>query len=250
MSETKYVNAEWVCEKPGKYIHEWTEYPYEARSGVRWRGQEFQIRITEEPNDFGRTKTFHIKYKKKVYTCGAAKWKWSGGSFGSFPENIISGNFQLKFHCSGSNLSFEEIAIDPKKTEGGGNCAVEFFEVSSRVKLRSHQHREAPCIRKNTTEIELHSFRDANVATDVVAHFDKDRLVLNTWRLGSGEDEYYYIVSGENLKKLFEVFRLEEHQRAELLIGLHNAFKGKDCEQNFTRYLKYKNIEYAHQFCL
>ena len=250
MSEKKYVNAEWVCEKPGKYKHEWEKFPYEARSGVRWRDQEFQIRITQEPTEFGWTRTFHIRYKNKVHTCGGGRCKWHAGGFGRFPENIVSGNFKLKFDSSGQNLSFEEMAINPKKTSGSEDCRVEFFEVSPKVILRRPEPWEAPYIRKNTTEIELYNFRDANVATDVVAHFDKDRLVLNTWRLGSGEDEYYYIVAGDALRKLYAEFRLEEHQKGELLVGLYNAFKGKDCEKNFTRYLKYKEIEYAHQFCL
>jgi hypothetical protein len=88
------------------------------------------------------------------------------------------------------------------------------------------------------------------VASDVVAQFDKDRLVLNTWRLGSGEDEYYYIVPGDELRKLYAEFQLQEHQKAELLVGLHNAFAGKDCIEKFTKYLDYKKIKYSHQFCL
>lgn len=250
MSEEKYVNAEWVCEKPGKYKHEWEEFPYDARSGVRWRDQEFQIRITEEPNDCGRTRTFYIRYKNKVHTCGVAKWKWSGGGFGHFPEHIVSGNFQLKFASRGQNLSFEEIAINPEKTSGSEDCRVEFYKISPKVNLRRPEPRKEPWIQKKTTEIELYNFRDANTAADVVAHFDKDRLVLNTWRLGSGEDEYYYIVPGDELRKLYAEFNLQEHQKAELLVGLHNAFAGKDCIEKFTKYLDYKKIKYSHQFCL
>jgi hypothetical protein len=251
MSETKYINIKWVCKKPGKYIHEWDQFPYFAQSGIRWRGQEILVRISEEGIDCGRKRTFAIVYKGRIYIKGIAKWKWSGGGFGHFPENISDGYFRLTFFCNGPNLSFKEELINAENAPDRKESAlVEFFKVPNNTRFSNPEPEREPWIRKETNEIELCNFRDANTASDVVALFDKDRLVLNTWRLGAGEDEYYYIVAGEELRKLYAEFNLQEHQRAELLVGLHNAFSGKDCIEKFSKYLNYKKIQFNQQFCL
>ncbi len=251
MSQTKYVNAEWVCEKPGRYVHSWESYPYQAKTSVRWRGLEFHIRIQEESIDCGRKKTFDILFKGKLYQHGAAKWKWTGGSFGALPQNIISGNYRLEFDNRVPGLAFDEVKINPlKRDENTIDGKIEFFETPDHIQFDRPQPKKPSCKSMRTDEIELYNYRDAYVASDVVASFDKDRLVLNTWRLGASDDEYYYIVSEEPLRKLFKQFKLEEHQKAELLIGLYNAFGGKDCIKNFTEYLDYHKIKYSPQFCL
>jgi hypothetical protein len=250
MSEEKYVNAEWVCVKPGRYHHKWKNMPYYAQCGVRWRNQVFQIRITDERTSGGWQITFEIAYQGSVNRSGAGFSKGMGGSFGHCRKDITEGNYRLEFYPGKGALSFEEKAIEPEKTEEGNAGIVNFFTLESDNWFKKLEPKPEPWIQKNTTEIELYNFRDANVASDVVAQFDKDRLVLNTWRLGSGEDEYYYIVPGDELRKLYAEFQLQEHQKAELLVGLHNAFAGKDCIEKFTKYLDYKKIKYSHQFCL
>jgi hypothetical protein len=138
-------------------------------------------------------------------------------------------------------ISLEEVKRNPEKEDGAASTGIEFFETPEGINLEipeTSYRNDTPSIIVNTKEIELYNFRDANVASDVVAQFDKDRLVLNTWRLGSGEDEYYYIVPGDELRKLYAEFQLQEHQKAELLVGLHNAFAGKGLSGSST--LTYK----------
>lgn len=53
----------------------------------------------------------------------------SGGGFGHFPAGISDCNFRLKFDSPGTNLSFEEEAIDPGKAGDAESTLVEFFEV-------------------------------------------------------------------------------------------------------------------------
>ncbi len=273
MSELKNENMGWVCDKEGKYTFNWSEVPFQKKVSIRWRGLEIHLKLESYKksgySDYGGdfvtypTAGFILNHFNRIHWWGYGHPKIKYGAVETGPHcsppKILSGNYELKIrthlnHGRGPYMiSLEEVKRNPEKEDGAASTGIEFFETPEGINLEipeTSYRNDTPSIIVNTKEIELYNFRDANVASDVVVQFDKDRLVLNTWRLGSGEDEYYYIVPGDELRKLYAEFQLQEHQKAELLVGLHNAFAGKDCIEKFTKYLDYKKIKYSHQFCL
>jgi DNA repair exonuclease SbcCD nuclease subunit len=100
-------------------------------------------------------------------------------------------------------------------------------------------------IEKN--QVTLYEYRDHNININSYAYFLEGNLVVDYWKLaGSYEDEYFTEVKSENLQKLYSEFQIENENKAELLIGLLNAFNGEKCYDNIKEFFEQRDIAFQN----
>jgi hypothetical protein len=250
MENQNYIDLSWSFTSNTKIIHKWDQIPYYAQGTLVWRGQKIDLKIEEFRIDAGMKRIISFRYKNRNYQYGAAKWKWSGGHFGSPLPEIKSETHFLKIHSGMHFLSFEDNAINPEMNPEKEELIFEFRNTTEVIRFEPPAEKKAPYFNPKTNEITLCDFKDASVAFDIFACFLDGRLIVDYWRLGSStEDEYQLIVSGEHLERLFQEFKIENQDQAKLLIGLGNSFSGKDCYNRIKEFLTYKQIEFSQLAC-
>ncbi|MSP85745.1 MAG: hypothetical protein EXR18_07985 [Flavobacteriaceae bacterium] len=93
----------------------------------------------------------------------------------------------------------------------------------------------------------LYEYQDSDFNINSYAYFEKDNLVVDYWKLADNyEDEYFTIVTKENLAQLYRELEIENENKAELLIALMNAFKGENCFEKVKDFLELKNIPFEN----
>ena len=96
-------------------------------------------------------------------------------------------------------------------------------------------------------EVTLYEYEDSNINITSYAYFEKGNLVVDYWKLADNyEDEYFTIVTNENLSQLYQELEIENENKSELLITLRNVFKGDKCFEKVKDFLKIKNIPFEN----
>lgn len=92
-------------------------------------------------------------------------------------------------------------------------------------------------------EVALYDFNSSSHYIQSNAYFEKDHLVVDHWKL---TDNFEYkelcLVAPTNLNRLLEYFQIQGKNKAELLISLPNAFKGREAYANFWKFLDENHI--------
>lgn len=239
----------WRTEKEGEIIIDFEKAPYVRTYTIVWRGQTIHLKIKGYLTEYGYGQTNIMVYNNQRFGCGMAKWKYMGGSTGNNIPVITSGLYKLNFRASLNRAWFYEEAISPLpinvKLEP---CRFEILDTPESIVF------EDPVVPKivlptislgNLYSITLYEYSDAKVNIDNLAYFDADDLIIDYWRLTDySEREQGIRIKAEDLKLLYEHVKLDDNQKAELLLRLHHAFKGKDCFEKITAYLDAHKITY------
>lgn len=244
-----YTKSSWTFQKPQNIILTWKELPFCTKTSVKWRGQLIHIRIKANKTVYGWTRLITFLYRDKLYPCGLTKWKWSGGGNGINPPKISTSTHKLKIDTGADFLSLKEELIG-----SGGNLNIsgnpfEIFETPEDIVFELPEpvvsRKKEIKIEKN--EVTLYKYSDHNININSYAYFLEGNLVVDYWKLGvSYEDEYFTEVKSENLQKLYSEFQIENENKAELLIGLLNAFNGEKCYDNIKEFFEQKEIPFQN----
>ncbi len=219
----------------------------DLKSSILWRGIIFHVRLKGNTLEFGRGRSIVFIYDNKEYKCDYWRWKQFGGCTDHMKPIIKTLHNELKITMDLKSLSFEDVQLDdsqPTQPQG------ELFEISEpppdifvELPVNNVPEKKSANIRIEKNEVTLYEYKDSKVKINSLAYFEKDELVVDFWKLSNNhEDEYFLIIQKDQLEKLFNYFLIPNENRAELLIGILNGFKGEDSFERFEEFLKIKNI--------
>lgn len=121
-------------------------------------------------------------------------------------------------------------------------CPFRILEASEEIKFEYPEKRH-DTIRICIDQVTLYDNGGGSVYVNSYAYFEKEDFVVDFWKLGySFEDEYYLIVDKKNVSLLYKEFKIESENKSDLLIGILNAFNGKDCFEKYEKFLEFKKI--------
>ena len=100
--------------------------------------------------------------------------------------------------------------------------------------------------------ITLFHFKDEDIKIDIVARFEKDKLVIDGYDIGKtveeawGDSDYEYVMTipAKSLPRLYGLLDVEPGNRKKLLKALAKRFHGNKCFSAIGDFLKENNIEY------
>ncbi len=121
-------------------------------------------------------------------------------------------------------------------------CPFRILEASEEIKFEYPEKRH-DTISVCTDQVTLYDNGGGSVFVNSYAYFEKEDFVVDFWKLGyTYEDEYFIIIDNKNVSLLFKEFKIESENKSELLIGILNAFNGKDCFEKYEKFLDLKKI--------
>ena len=246
----EYNDCLWTIENTRNIVLKWDQTTFKTTTSIRWRGILFHIRINAHQTENGSTASMTYLYNNKLYDCKLTKWKWAGGSNGIYPPAITTSSHSLKIRGGLNFLSIKEEPIQPNnKTNQFEEFPFEIIKTPDYIifdiPIKIEKKPEEIKVEKN--QVVLYEFKNSNESINSYAYFDKEDLVIDYGILGGDyEDEYFITIKEKHLIYLFDAFLIESKNKAELLIGIMNAFKGKRCFNRVKEYLELKKIPFEN----
>ena len=246
MNNIEQFKGLWKFENPKSILLKWDELPFFTTTSVRWRGELIHIRINAHVSENGWTRLITFLYQDKLYPCRLTKWKWSGGGNGVYPPEITTSNHNLKIRTGGDFISLKDELIKSKKDVELLTNPFEILQTPENIVFEEQKpevKKEPAKIKIEKNRVTLYEYRDHRININSYAYFEKENLVVDFWKLGDNyEDEYYIQVNKENIGRLYREFEIKNENKAELLIGLVNAFNGEKCFEEIQEFFNLKNI--------
>ena len=98
----------------------------------------------------------------------------------------------------------------------------------------------------------LYHLKREDIKIDMVARFEKDKLIIDGYDIGKtveeawGDSDYEYVMTipAENLPPLYKLLGVEEGNRKALLEALAKRFHGNKCFSAIGDFLDQNNIEH------
>ena len=104
--------------------------------------------------------------------------------------------------------------------------------------------RVVPAIIKD--EVSLYDYDNNSIHLQSNAYYEEDSLVVDYWKLTDhSASEEYWTVAQNHLSHLFDYFRIQDKNKTELLIAIHNGFKGLNAVSTFVKFLDENHIPYS-----
>jgi hypothetical protein len=233
-------------------IFEFDSFPFEIKKKITWRELNFHFKLNGFATDQKSELSIIILMNNERYLFRTLKWKQWFHTEGKLPK-IKTSTHSLKIgpYKNFRSLSLTDVLLNPI-----GETIEEFENVFTISDAPSDIIFELPkkeekveekdvVLEKN--EVTLYEYKDSNVNIKSCTYFEKDDLVVDFWKLGNNyEDEFITIVKKDQLENLYKALEIEIENKAELLKGLMNAFKGKDCFEKVKGYLELKNISFEN----
>ena len=250
INNTEHNEGLWTFENPKSIILKWDELPFNTKTSIRWRGQLIHIEIKAFKTEYGWTRVITFLYQDKLYHCRLTKWKWSGGGNGVYPPEIATSIHNLKIRTGGNFLSLKDELIESKKDVEILENPFEIIKTPESIVFEEPKPeviKEPVKLEIEKNQVTLYEYQDHRININSYAYFEKENLVVDYWKLSDNyEDEYFTLVKKENLDQLYREFEIKNENKAELLIGLMNAFKGENCFEKVKEFFKLKNISFEN----
>jgi hypothetical protein len=101
-----------------------------------------------------------------------------------------------------------------------------------------------------SNEVTLYDFRDESIHINVVARFEKEKLIIDGYDIGKkvqeimGDSDYEYIITVHEAEvvKLFEVVAIPVGDQDSMLRWLTESFNTNSCFSAFSEFLSAKGI--------
>ena len=227
----------------------WAKLPFYTKTTVVWRDITLHIRIDVHATEYGLSRLVTFLYDNKLYHCALGKYKGHGGSNGVHPPKISTLNHSLKIQTGLSGLSITEETINPM-AERDGVSPFRIIQTPDDIVFDLpvvKKDPEPPKIKLDKGTVTLYENKMDNININSLAYFEMEKLVIDYWELGDKyEDERFVTIKNDQLTKLYKEFQIPDENKAELLIGLLNAFKGKESFKNIKTFLKQKDIKFDY----
>lgn len=240
----------WTIENPKSILLSWDKLPFSTKTSIKWRGTVIHIRIKANQTETGWTRVITFLYKDKLYHCGLAKWKWTGGGYGVYPPEISTSTNKLTISTGGAHLRMKDDLIEPYEIDDKVEHPFEIFTTPNEIvfdepKPEIIKEPIKPKIEKN--QVKLYEYKGSSIDINSYAYFEAENLVIDYWKLGDDyEDEYFITVLKKNINILYKEFEIHGENNAELLIAILNAFKGENSFENFKNYLAINKIPFEN----
>ena len=227
---------------PSEISLNWREATYQNFTVLSWRDILFSIShsfVSKKYYYSGREYTLTIDGKKYVYRC-------SDENSGMSRHTISKGNYSLTILMGFYSVLMNDNVIDPNIKPS------EFIKLPFNIFLSNRYESKTSTINPlnitiNKKEVTLYEPIGGNERINSFAYFDGNDLVIDYGILGGDyEDEYFITIKEKHLIYLFDAFLIESKNKAELLIGIMNAFKGKRCFNRVKEYLELKKIPFEN----
>ncbi len=247
-NNSEQIDSLWTFENPKSIFVKWDQLPFNTKASIRWRGLLIHIRIKARETEYGWTRVITFLHQDKLYHCKLTKWKYSGGTNGVYPPKISTETHNLQIRTFGHSLSLTDELIESKNDiELIENPFVIMNTPESIVfdEAEPTVVKEPIKLKIEKNKVTLYEYHDLKVNINSYAYFENENLVVDYWILTyNSENEYVTLIKKENLDKLYREFKIEDENKAELLIGLMNAFKGEKCFEKLKEFLNLKNISF------
>ena len=222
------------------------EKDFNASLSVKWRGLLLHLNPKVETAPFSRSITVTLFMEGEKYYFGIGFSSRGHGSIGKQPT-IETSTHSLKISVGRKGVRLLETRKDgiagytdsePPFQILDKNVVIEEF-VSNEELQRQFKER------KKLNEVSLYEYKDNSINRNSLAYFDKSDFIVDYWTLGDHfEREKLIIIKGNNLKSLYEAIEIKDANKSELLIAIHNMFKGETCFIDYERFLNLSKINY------
>lgn len=242
--------GQWIPVDAKSMAFQWDIPTKPLQTSIVWRGLPIHLRMEHRSTQFGGTFVTTWWYNNKLYHVKTTKYKWSGGHHGDYPPEISTSTHKLKIGSVSRGILLQDDPIPPHQNL---NHPYPFKIITTPADIdfgdpwstgRKTESRISPPV--NKSEVTLYDFNNSSLYVQSNAYFDKDHLVVDRWKLTDNfEYEEYCLVAPTDLNRLFEYFKIQGENKAELLISLHNGFKGREAYANFLKFLDENHIPYS-----
>ncbi len=246
----KYPKGEWIQIDPNTIAFRWNIPTKPIKTSLVWRGIPIHLRMESRSNQYGWTFVMTWLYNHKLYHVKTTKWKWSGGRHGDNPPEIATSTHRLKIRSISSGIMLQDDQVLPYDAPPGHQIFeivktpedVDFGDPWSTGKIEPS--RVVPAIIKD--EVSLYDYDNTSIHLQSNAYYEEDCLVVDHWKLTDhSESEEYCTVAQNHLSHLFDYFRIQDKNKTELLVAIHNGFKGQDAFKTFIKFLDENHIPYS-----
>jgi hypothetical protein len=214
---------------------------------IHWRGVELHIYIyLSRPGVKYVHQSIHFNHDNNIYECVLDYNAYGQRKRGTPPPKLETDKHYLEITIVQGRLILFDRPKNKDLSERKTNEKIfEIYETPDDVQFYLPKVRAPEPIRFviETNQVTLYEYKDANTNINSFAFFADDELKIDRWVLTDRyEDEYTVSIKEEGLSKLDSFFN--GATQAELLIGLHNAFKGEKAYTLAKKWLNENNIEY------
>ena len=223
---------------------------YHSRITFEWRNRLIDMKVDVDTTWKSRTDTITINMGGKTSRFGVGRATIGAGTIGKQPKIETLENY-LSISQRENKVTITDNLKEGKPSIFEDTRVFKVINIPSNFSLKMAETEENKIrdfkskMKKN--EITLYEFNDANININSYVYYENENLVVDYWKLGDHyEDEYFIIVSKSDLNKLFNEFEIQNQNKAELLIVIHNIFKGENSFNSFKEYLSIRKIHFEN----
>jgi hypothetical protein len=229
-------------------IFEFDSFPFEIKKTITWREMTFHIKFSGFATDQKSELSIIILMNGERYFFKTIKSKQWFHSEGELPKiQTPTHSLAIGPYNNFRSLSLTDALLNPiGETIDNIENVFAISDAPSYIifELPKQEKKEKDIVLEKN-QVTLYEYKDRNVNINSYAYFEKDDLVIDFWKLGNNSEiEYFIVVKKDRLEKLYKAFKIENENKAELLIGLMNAFKEEDCFEKVKGFLELKNIPF------